>query len=72
MQPKEDFKIALNVLRKSKEGVNMNLITLRSPNKIYINDTPEHVFGGFDTHGYSWVYFILITLQGRAHHDVYL
>ena len=27
MQSKEDFKIALNFLRKAKEGVNMNLIT---------------------------------------------
>ena len=34
MRSKEDFKIALKLLTKSKEGVNMNLITFQSPNMI--------------------------------------
>ena len=38
MRSKEDFKIVLKFLRKAKEGVNMNLVTFQSPNKIYIND----------------------------------
>ena len=45
----------------------MNLITFRSPNKIYINDAPEHGLGGFATHGCAWVYVIPIPLRGRAH-----
>ena len=67
MRSKEDFKIVLKFLRKAKEGVNMNLVTFRSPNKIYINDASEHVLGGFSTHGCLWVYVILIPLRGRAH-----
>ena len=67
MRSKEDFKIALKFLRKAKEGVNMNLITFRSPNKIYIHDASEHGLGDFSTHGRAWVYVIPIPLQGRAH-----
>ena len=67
MRSKEDFKITLKFLRKEKEGVNMNIITFLSPNKIYINDASEHSLGGFDTHGRVWVYFIFIPLRGRAH-----
>ena len=44
----------------------MNLITFRSPNKIYINDASEHVLRGLVTHGHMWVYVILILLWGRA------
>ena len=67
MQSKEDFKIALKFLRKAKEGVNMNLITFQSQNKIYINDALEHGLGGFATHDRAWVYVIPIPLRGRAH-----
>ena len=61
-QSKGDFKIALKFLRKAKEGANMNLITLRSPHKIYINVAAEHGLGGFATHGRAWVYVIPIPL----------
>ena len=62
MRSKEAFKIALKFSRKAKEGVNMNLITFRSPNKIYINDASEHRLGGFTTHGRTWVCVILVPL----------
>ena len=60
MRSKQGIKIALSVLRKSKEGVKMNLINFQLPNKIYINDASEHGLGGFTTHGHAWVYVILV------------
>ena len=64
---KEDFNLALKFLKRAKEGVNMNLITFRSPTKIYINDASEHGLGGFATHGRAWSYEIPENLRGRAH-----
>ena len=64
---KEDFNLALKFLERAKDGVNMNLITFRSPNKIYINDASEHGLGGFATHGRAWSYEIPEHLRGRAH-----
>ena len=63
----EDFKLALNFLDKARQGINMNLMTFRSPNKIYINDASEHGLGGFATHGRAWAYTIPEKLQGQAH-----
>ena len=63
----EDFKLALKFLDKARQGINMNLMTFRSPNKIYINDASEHGLGGFATHGRAWAYTIPEKLQGRAH-----
>ena len=67
MRSKQGIKIALSVLRKSKEGVKMNLINFQLPNKIYINDASEYGVKGLAIHGCEWVYVILISLQERAH-----
>ena len=64
---KDDFKLALRFLERARKGINMNLITFRVPNKIYINDAVEHGLGGFATHGRAWTYHIPLHLQGRAH-----
>jgi hypothetical protein len=45
----------------------MNLITFRTPDKVYINDASEHGLGGFATHGRAWRWYIPTKLQGRAH-----
>jgi hypothetical protein len=38
----------------ARKGINMNLITFRCPNKVYINDASEHGLGGFVTHRQAW------------------
>jgi hypothetical protein len=63
----EDFKLAQKFLEKARKGINMNLMTFREPNKIYINDASEHGLGGFATHGRAWAYIIPEKLRGRAH-----
>jgi hypothetical protein len=64
---KDDFELALKFLERARMGINMNLITFRVPNKIYICDASEHGLGGFATHGRAWSYIIPENLRGRAH-----
>ena len=64
---KIDLKLSLKFLKKAHDGINMNLITFRSPSKVYINDASEHGLGGFACHGRAWSYTIPIKLRGRAH-----
>jgi hypothetical protein len=64
---KEDFKLALLFLERASNGVSMNSIVFRAPNKIYINDASEHGLGGFATHGRAWRWIIPQKLRGRAH-----
>ena len=63
----EDLKLAQKYLDKAHVGVSMNLMTFRSPNRIYINDASEHGLGGFSTHGRAWAWTIPEPLRGRAH-----
>ena len=64
---KADFKLAEKFLIRARAGVNLNLITFRKPNLIYINDACEHGIGGFATHGRAWSWVIPEALRGRAH-----
>ena len=48
---KEDLKLAQKFLLKACKGVNMNLMTFRKPNLIFIGDASKHGLGGFDTKG---------------------
>jgi hypothetical protein len=64
---KDDFTLAKQFLERAHNGVNMNLITFRRPDKIYINDASEHGLGGFVTYGRAWSWVIPVELRGRAH-----
>ena len=63
----DDLKLAKTFIQKAYEGVNLNLITFCSPDRIYINDASEHGLGGFSIHGRAWSWRIPEHLQGRAH-----
>ena len=64
---REDLLLSTAFLKQAHKGISMNLITFRSPDKIYINDASEHGLGGFATHGRAWRWCIPSILQGRAH-----
>merc|ERR1712183_803693 len=64
---KQDLILAKKFIKRAHEGININNIIFRVPNKIYINDAAEHGLGGFVTHGRAWTYIIPKKLQGRAH-----
>ena len=50
----EDLKLSKKFLKASFTGINMNLMTFRSPGKFYITDASEHGIGGFSTEGGAW------------------
>ena len=64
---KEDLILSQLFLAKAAAGINMNLMTFRSPTRIYINDASEHGLGGFSTAGQGWSWVIPPRLRGRAH-----
>ena len=64
---REDLKLTRKFLLKARKGVNMNLMTFRTPDLVFIGDASEHGMGGFDSTGRAWRYLIPTQLRGRAH-----
>ena len=64
---RHDLELSLLFLDRAHAGINMNLITFRSPDIIHIGDASEHGMGAFASHGRAWRYLIPENLRGRAH-----
>lgn len=67
---KKDLKLAKKFLKKANEGVDMNLLSFRSPDIIHIGDASEIGMGSFASHGRAWRYLIPEHLRGRAHINI--
>ena len=63
----DDCELAKKFIQRAYDGLSMNSITFRAPNKTYINDASEHGLGGFACHGRAWSWTIPEKLRGRAH-----
>ena len=64
---RDDLHLSAKFITAARNGISMNLVTFRTPDKIYINDASEHGLGGFATHGRAWRWCIPLKLRGRAH-----
>jgi hypothetical protein len=62
-----DLELWQKILSKAHNGISLNLITNRSPNKLYWSDACEYGIGGFSAHGKAWRWPIPLELQHRAH-----
>ena len=63
-----EFRLSQSFLKRAHEGINMNVLTFREPNRIYIGDASEHGLGGMSINsGKAWRYLIPQKLRGRAH-----
>ena len=63
-----EFELSRTFLRRAYEGVSMNNIVFRKPNRIYIGDASEHGLGGMCVQSSkAWRFLIPIELRGRAH-----
>ena len=63
-----EFHLGQKLLKKSHQGVSMNNIVFRKPNRIYIGDASEHGLGGMNMlNGKAWRFLIPEHLRGRAH-----
>ncbi len=49
-----DLNLIQEVLDKTKNGVDMNLLTFRSPDSIYYLDSCPHGLGGNSDQGHAW------------------
>jgi hypothetical protein len=49
-----DLNLMQEVLDKTKNGVDMNLLTFRSPGRIYYSDSCPHGLGGYSDQGHAW------------------
>ena len=63
-----EFELGRTFLKKAHNGISMNNIVFREPNRIYIGDASEHGLGGMCTrNGKAWRFLIPEKLRGRAH-----
>ncbi len=49
-----DLDLMQEVLDKTKNGVDMNLLAFRSPDSIYYSDSCPHGLGGYSDQGQAW------------------
>ena len=63
----KDIEIMLVLLENAKKGINMNLLTFRSPDNQWKVDACPHGLGGFSTTGRAWRWPIPTDLVGYAH-----
>ena len=51
---KNDLVLILKLLEKAKKGIDMNLLGLRYPNRIYYSDPCPAGLGGYSDQGFVW------------------
>ena len=61
-----DLKLMLYFLEKAKEGIDLNMLAYRRPNRIYRSDACPAGMGGYSDEGHTWRFYIPIELQDRA------
>ena len=67
---RSDLLLAQAFIKKTQQGVSMNLLTFRAPDIVYICDASEYGMGGFASHGRAWAYTIPSNLRNRAHINI--
>ena len=63
----EDLKLWLQLLSIAKDGISMNLLSFRQPDRVHRTDACETGIGGFSSTGRAWRWEIPLALRGRAH-----
>jgi hypothetical protein len=63
----KDLKLWMKILQKANMGISLNLLTYRTPNKIYWSDACEYGIGGISIDGKAWRWIIPENLRNRAH-----
>jgi hypothetical protein len=63
---KKDLELMQTILEKSKEGIDMNLLAFRSPDRIYYSNSCPAGLGGYSNQGHAWRFKISDDVQFRA------
>ena len=62
----EDLKLHKFFIEKAHRGINLNLLTLRLPDRAYRADACPFGIGGYSSEGRAWRWYIPQNLQFRA------
>jgi hypothetical protein len=65
-----DLKFLLSVLKKCRDGINMNSIAYRRPTHVYRSDSCPAGLGGYSDEGFVWRYYLPPELQSRASNNL--
>ena len=57
-------------LEKAKDGVDMNLLVFRKPNKVYRSDSCPAGMGGYSSDGFAWRWYLPDHLKFRASNNL--
>ena len=66
----EDLKLMLFFLKKTHEGVNMNMLVFRKTTHVYQSDSCPAGLGGYSHEGWAWHFYIPQELQFRASNNL--
>jgi hypothetical protein len=61
-----DLELMIMILRKANNGIDMNLLAFRAPDKIYHSDSCPAGLGGYSDEGHAWRFQIPTHLKFRA------
>jgi hypothetical protein len=67
---KNDLVLMLKILDKSKEGIDMKLLSFRSPDRIYYSDSCPAGLGGYSDQGFAWRFRIPDDLLFRTSNNL--
>ncbi len=65
-----DLDLMQEVLDKTKNGVDMNLLEFRSPDRIYYSDSCPHGLGGYSDQGHAWQFKVPDEYLFRASNNL--
>ena len=67
---KKYIALMLRFLGKANKGIDLNLISYRSPNHAYRGDACPFGLGGYTNLGWAWRFYIPIYLRSRASNNL--
>ena len=65
-----DCHILLKFLEKAHEGISMNLLAYRLPDRVYRSDSCPAGLGGYSDQGFAWHYYLPPDLLFRASNNL--
>ena len=66
----KDLELMQTVLDKATKGIDMNLLTFRSPNRVYYSDSCPAGLGGYSNQGHTWRFKVPDDLQFQASNNL--
>ena len=65
-----DCQILLKFLEKAHDGISMNSLAYRLPDRVYRSDSCPHGLGGYSDEGFAWRYYLPPDLRFRASNNL--